>query len=198
MKILHLSDTHGLHHELDELPFADVIIHSGDFTFGGLAQEVMDFIEWFGALPHTHKIFIAGNHDDCLYQAEIEGLPENTHYLCNSEIRIEGVSFYGIPMFMADAIHGEYDKSMNRIPLNTDILITHQPPYGIMDFSEDVHYGDEVLLSRITVVKPKYHLFGHIHNNYGTLKSKKTVFVNSAILNNDYKIANKPNLLTIK
>ena len=72
MKILHISDTHGKHHQLKDLPEADVIVHTGDITEEGTEEEVKDFIEWFCSLPYKHKIFIAGNHDDCLYGANID------------------------------------------------------------------------------------------------------------------------------
>jgi predicted phosphodiesterase len=39
MKILHLSDTHGHHRELKELPATDVLIHSGDMCFAGTADD---------------------------------------------------------------------------------------------------------------------------------------------------------------
>ena len=90
--ILHLSDTHGLHRQLPQLPNADVIVHSGDFTMAGTEQEVFDFTNWFCDLPYRHKIFIAGNHDDCLYGAELSGLDDNCHYLCNSGINIEDIN----------------------------------------------------------------------------------------------------------
>ena len=70
MKILHLSDTHGLHKNLTSLPEANVIVHSGDFTFAGSEKEAYDFMNWFCNLPYEHKVFIAGNHDMCMYMAE--------------------------------------------------------------------------------------------------------------------------------
>ena len=39
MKIIHISDTHGYHRWLTELPEADIIVHSGDFTMAGSEQE---------------------------------------------------------------------------------------------------------------------------------------------------------------
>ena len=83
MKILHLSDTHGSHRWLTDLPEADVIVHSGDFTMTGSEQEAIDFLNWFCDLPYAHMIFICGNHDDCLYGANIDGLDSNVHYLYN-------------------------------------------------------------------------------------------------------------------
>ena len=102
MNILHLSDTHGAHRSLGSLPEADVIVHSGDIAMNGSSSEVLDFMRWFSALPYAHKIFVAGNHDACLYGAVIDGLDSNCHYLCNSSVEIDGVTFYGVPMFMED------------------------------------------------------------------------------------------------
>ena len=197
MLILHLSDTHSKHNELRNLPPADIIIHSGDISFAGSENEVMDFIEWFGALPYKYKIFIAGNHDDCLFGANIDGLPQNCFYLCNSSVTIQGVKFYGTPMFMEDAISGDYDANMQKIPSDTNVLITHQPPYCILDYSANINYGDRNLLQIVLKTKPKYHLFGHIHGAYGIEKSEQTTFVNSAILSVDYQLIYEPILLEI-
>ena len=93
LSILHLSDTHSQHRRLNRLPDADILIHSGDFTMNGSEQEAIDFMNWFCDLPYSHKIFICGNHDACLYRANIDGLDENVHYLCNSGVVINGVKF---------------------------------------------------------------------------------------------------------
>ena len=183
--ILHISDTHGLHRQLNALPAADVLVHSGDFTITGTDSEVIDFAEWFCGLPHRHKIFIAGNHDTCLFGASIDGLPDNCHYLCNSGVIIEGVKFYGVPMFAA-----AYDE----IPADTDIIITHEPPHGILDFADGINYGSLELLMRVSQVNPRYHLFGHIHAQRGTVMLSSTTFINGAAmtennwLNNNMKI----------
>lgn len=197
MTILHLSDTHSKHGLLRNLQSADVIIHSGDISFAGSEDEVLDFIEWFGALPYKYKIFIAGNHDDCLSGANIDGLPDNCFYLCNSGITIEGVKFYGVPMFMEDAVSGDYDKNILKIPNDTDVLITHQPPYCILDSSANVNYGDRNLLQIVLKVQPKLHLFGHIHDACGIEKNDNILFANTAILNEHYEISNEPILLEI-
>lgn len=197
MLILHLSDTHSKHHELRNLPPADIIIHSGDISFAGSENEVMDFIEWFGALPYKYKIFIAGNHDACLFEANIDGLPENCYYLCNSSVTIQGVKFYGTPMFMEDLMSDDYDTNMQKIPSDTNVLITHQPPYSILDFSANINHGDSNLLEIVLKTKPKFHLFGHIHGAYGIEKSEHTTFVNAAILSENYELLNEPILLKI-
>lgn len=197
MLILHLSNTHSKHHELRNLPPSDIIIHSGDISFAGSENEVMDFIEWFGRLPYKYKIFIAGNHDFCLFDAKIDGLPQNCFYLCNSSITIQGVKFYGLPMFMEDAMSGDYDTYIQKIPSDTNVLITHQPPFCILDCSANINYGDSILLQIVLKTKPKYHLFGHIHDAYGIEKSEHTTFVNASILSENYQLKNVPILLKI-
>ena len=62
MKIICISDTHNRHAEID-IPIGEVIIHAGDFSASGTRSETRDFLKWFSALPHPHKILVAGNHD---------------------------------------------------------------------------------------------------------------------------------------
>ena len=181
MKILHISDTHGKHQILKDLPNADVIVHTGDITEDGTEEEVKDFIEWFGQLPYKHKIFIAGNHDNCLYGANIEGLPDNMHYLYNDGITIDGIKFYGVPMFLQDNLDGNFPELFGRIPADTDVLLTHQPPLGILDEQDGINYGDYTLYKRVMDVRPKYHLFGHLHHTEKTQEVFRRVrFSNAA------------------
>lgn len=200
MKILHLSDTHCRHRELVELPDADVIVHSGDFTFAGSEAEAYDFMNWFCDLPYPHKIFIAGNHDFCMYGAEtVDGLPANVHYLCNSGISVSGIRFYGMPMFIQDCIGGQYNKHLLDIPDDTDVIVTHQPPYGVLDFSDygsgPACHGDVFLRRHVFDVKPRCHLFGHEHGCYGVEESCGITFSNAAVLDDGYNLVHSPNLL---
>lgn len=197
MRILHISDTHGCHRRMHDLPPADIVVHSGDFTMNGSGQEALDFLNWFCDLPHPQKIFICGNHDDCLYGATIEGLDGNVHYLCNSGAEIDGLRFYGVPMFMGDCITDRQSEHYAGIPENTDVLITHSPPSGILDFDDNINYGSEELLSRIKIVRPRLHLFGHIHARQGTKIQFGTIFSNGAIMNADYSDLRKPNLIDL-
>ncbi|MCQ2295230.1 MAG: metallophosphatase domain-containing protein [Bacteroidales bacterium] len=194
MRILHISDTHGKHQHLPPLPEADVIVHSGDFTFAGSEEEAYDFMNWFSDLPYRHKVFVAGNHDMCLYGAEgIEGLPEDVHYLCNSGVEIDGWRFWGIPLFMEDSINGSQKDYYKQIPSDTDILVTHQPPLGILDLTDYgsglSHHGDSILRECVGALSLKYHLFGHEHDDSGVQKQGNTVFSNASMLDNSYSIA---------
>lgn len=198
MKILHLSDTHNCHHRLRDLPEADVVVHSGDFCMVGTEQEAIDFLNWFCDLPYKHKIFICGNHDDCLYGANIDGLDVNVHYLCNSGIEIDGLKFYGVPMFLEDCITDRQSRNFASIPGDTDVLITHSPAYGILDFDDGINYGSEEILERLPSFHHlKAHLFGHIHAQHGLTKQHGVFFYNGAIMNSDYSFLNKPNLIEL-
>jgi Icc-related predicted phosphoesterase len=201
MKILHLSDTHSCHYSLQKLPAADVIIHSGDVSLAGTSEEVIDFMDWFGELDYKYKIFIAGNHDECLdgkHRGVIQMcLPDKCFYLYNSGIEIEGIKFWGVPFFMSDDIKDQSPQIMAQIPADIDVLITHRPPYGILDIAGNITYGCPYLLQSILRIKPQYHLFGHIHDAYGIEKSNHTIFVNASLMNENYELVNEPVLLEI-
>ena len=196
MRILHISDTHGLHCKLNTLPDADVIVHSGDFTLNGTDNEALDFIEWFCDSPYKHKIFIAGNHDGCMMDASLDGLPENVHYLADSGVSIDGVYFYGVPMFCGN-VNGKTQEveRCDSIPNNVDILISHRPPLGILDGGEERHFGSVSILSCINEIRPRLNLFGHVHNGYGMMKWKNIVFSNACIVDDDYNITNNPRVI---
>ncbi len=195
--ILHISDTHGLHRQLTNLPEADVIIHSGDFTFGGTVEEAMDFCDWFENLPYRYKIYIAGNHDVCMHGL----LPESDsgwYYLSNSGVELEGVKFYGLPKFMEDDIAGDYPQLISSIPTDTDVLVTHDAPHGILDHSGGISWGSVDLLHKVNEVKPRLHLFGHIHTAYGLQHSDGTLFSNAALVDDIYsRLVRQPVLHSI-
>lgn len=197
MRILHLSDTHNCHRRLRDLPEVDVVVHSGDFCMVGSEQEALDFLNWFCDLPYKHKIFICGNHDECLYGANIDGLDENVHYLCNSGIDVDGIKFYGVPMFIADCATDRQSRNYANIPGDTDVLITHSPAYGILDFADGINYGSEELLTKISDLHLKAHLFGHIHAQHGVVDNHGVIHSNGTIISSDYTLLNTPNLISI-
>lgn len=197
MKILHLSDTHGAHHRLRELPEADIVVHSGDFCMVGEEREALDFLNWFCDLPYRHKIFICGNHDVCLYGANVDGLPDNVHYLNNSEVEIDGVKFYGVPLPPLDDGSMRMARNYAAIPDDTDILVTHSPAYGISDLDGGVNYGSKELLESVASIFPIAHLFGHIHRQHGITKQHSIIFSNGAIMSDNYMNLNKPNIIEI-
>ncbi|MDD2191025.1 MAG: metallophosphatase domain-containing protein [Bacteroidales bacterium] len=196
MRILHISDTHNKHRQVKNLPSADLIIHSGDVSFAGTEDELINFIDWFRSLDYKYKIFIGGNHDFYLEETKKETiqslLPNNCYYLDKSEITIENINFFGLPFFVSESMSGDYEQSIKLIPKDTNILITHRPPYGILDYSGTINYGCQDLLKAISKIKPRYNLFGHIHDAYGVKETPHTTFANTALVDEHYHLINKP------
>jgi Icc-related predicted phosphoesterase len=190
MKLVLMADTHGRHRNID-IPDGDVLIHAGDFSawFGAL-DELHEFNDFLGQLPHPYKIVIAGNHDFSFERenAESRAALTNAHYLQDDGIEIEGMTFYGSPWqpeFLNLAFNlprGEpLRRKWRKIPPDTNVLITHGPPYGIGDKTFDGHHvGCEDLLVRVQTIKPRLHVFGHIHEGRGQTEIDDTTFVNAA------------------
>lgn len=203
MQITTISDTHGLHYQL-ELPGGDLLIHAGDVCNRGTQEEAANFIDWFEKQPYTYKVFIAGNHDFFLEnftQKEIQNiLPKNVFYLNDSGIDIEGINIWGSPItpeFYNWAFNRKRGKEINKhwqlIPNNIDILITHGPAYGILDKTfHNQNVGCEELLKVMENIQPQYHIFGHIHEGFGTTQNQNTTFINTSSLDFNYKIRKTP------
>ncbi|MEM6995386.1 MAG: metallophosphatase domain-containing protein [Myxococcota bacterium] len=193
MHVVCISDTHTRHARLT-VPPCDLLIHAGDLCRKGSDAELDAFVEWFAAQPATDKVFIAGNEDACC-----ERNPERVHdvaaaagvtYLDEEEIVIQGLRIYGSPVtpkFFNMAFNRERGPEIRRhwdaIPEGIDILITHGPPQGILDrIVLGRHVGCADLLERVHAVRPRLHVFGHIHEARGkaTLPGLRTQFVNAA------------------
>src|SRR5690606_16887877 len=208
MKIIAISDTHGKHRDLI-IPDGDALVHAGDISSRGTKQQVIDFLECFVEQNHAHKKYIAGNHDFLFEQAEFDEIsriiPDGIMYLNDSSVVINGFKFWGSPItpwfnnwaFNRDR-GADIKKHWDLIPNDTDVLITHGPPVGILD---QTFYGKrtgcEDLLSRVHQVKPKYHIFGHIHEQYGNVTKAETTFVNASVLDDWYEMKNNPIILNL-
>lgn len=87
----------------------------------------------------------------------------------------------------------EIRKIWEKIPDKLDILITHGPPFRVLDQNSIGKYvGCEDLLERVKVVMPKIHVFGHIHEAHGMVEENGIEFINASSLNEHYKLVNKP------
>lgn len=190
-----ISDLHGYFPTLEG---GDILIVAGDITARDLPAEYIKFFTWFDKQKYRKRILIAGNHD---------GLFENTpptfgtwSYLCDSGVEFEGLKIWGSPYtptfmewhFMRD--RGEaIKKHWDLIPCDTDILVTHGPPSKFLDRTiEDKREGCKDLLEAISRIRPKLHVFGHIHEDYGEVEGGGIHFVNCSHVNERYKPVNKP------
>ncbi len=206
MKIVCLSDTHGVHDEIT-VPDGDLLLHAGDLSKRGKEHEISAFNSWLGTLPHPYKVIVAGNHDFMFEHqaAQAEALITHALYLKNTSIEIEGLKIWGSPItpwFYDWAFNRQRGADIRRywetIPTGIDILITHGPPQGILDTT--IH-GSQVgcadLLEHVFRVKPKVHLFGHIHEGYGQVTIDDILFVNASTLNVNYKPVNEAIVLEL-
>lgn len=201
MKMVAISDTHGLHRQL-ALPPGDLLIHAGDITRWGSHEEVMDFLQWFSEQPFEFKVFIAGNHDFYLERIERAEsiIPPSLIYLNDSGVTLRGVHIWGSPVqpyyygWAFNRKRGpEIERHWQAIPSDTDILITHGPPHGILDRNLlEQSVGCEDLKRHVNRVKPRFHVFGHIHESHGQKEIDGTTFVNASIMNEDYQLVHHP------
>ena len=231
MKIVALSDTHGHHSDVD-VPMGDVLVFAGDFmTCGYKEREARGFMEWVECLPHRYKIVVAGNHDRYveknrrIFESDLN--IRGIRYLQDSATIIDGVKFYGSPhqpwfYDWAFNVHrgAPIKKYWDLIPDDTDVLITHGPPEGILDqcipngststwgskiiIPPSEHLGCEELRKVVDRISPKVHIFGHIHGSYGTqgytndvatslmMPKTPTRYYNVAICNEQYNPVNEP------
>lgn len=200
MRVVVCSDTHKMHDQID-VPEGDLFIHAGDFLGFGTLDEVEDFNAFLLSLPHPHKVVIAGNHDWAFEKSphEAQKLLTGAIYLQDESVYINGLKIYGSPWqpeFFNWAFNlkrgDELKQKWDLIPSDTDILITHGPPFGIGDAVGGNHVGCEELLKALDRIKPKYHIFGHIHEGYGIVKGTDTVFINASNCNALYDPVNPP------
>jgi Icc-related predicted phosphoesterase len=201
MKIISISDTHGLHGSLN-IPDGDILVHAGDLTRHGTLDDVREFNDFLSTLPHPHKIVIAGNHDFCFEEnrkACKEALT-NCVYLQDQEVTINGLRFYGSPWqpwFYDWAFNLERGPEIRTkwdlIPEGIDVLITHGPPYGIGDLTvRGDNAGCQDLLEVVEKIKPDLHIFGHIHEGHGINSNVATTFINASSCDHLYQPVNPP------
>jgi Icc-related predicted phosphoesterase len=201
MRLVLISDTHT-HHAHLTVPEGDVLIHAGDITDWGAPKDLVSFNNWLGTLPHKHKLVIAGNHDLCLERDMVasEAILTNCTYLKDSELVIDGIKFYGSPwqpeffdlafnLPRGAALKAKWDL----IPKDADVLITHGPPQGYGDLTRQ---GDRAgcfdLLDTIKALRPRLHVYGHIHEGVGTYQIGRTTLINASSCDPDYHPTNPP------
>jgi predicted phosphodiesterase len=207
VRIVCLSDTHNRHDQL-RIPDGDLLIHAGDATMHGTAEEVAAFDTWLAAQPHRHKLLVAGNHDFLFQQRPrvARGLLKSAAYLEDSGIEIEGLRFWGSPWqpwFFDWAFNLRRGAPLREkwalIPEGTDVLVTHGPPEGILDMvgvgkavDGHDHAGCEELREAVLRLRPRLHVFGHIHEGYGREALDGIEFVNACNCDRLYRAVNAP------
>ena len=220
MIITFISDTHTKHCNCElDLPGGDLLIHAGDFMNSGYNPiEAIEFFKWFDKINnYDHKIFIAGNHDRWMENAPDEAKGILTGYKTIDYLEddwlivgdddphsanVKTAKIYGSPWqpafynwaFNLPRNGVELQENWSNIPNDTEVLITHGPPWGHCDITPygNLNVGCELLRVRVDELKPKIHVFGHVHSGYGYYYNGHTHFINASILNERYNYENKP------
>mmetsp|Transcript_132340 Transcript_132340/g.197196 ORF Transcript_132340/g.197196 Transcript_132340/m.197196 type:complete len:389 (+) Transcript_132340:122-1288(+) len=215
-RIVCMSDTHGKHREI-HLPAGDLLIHGGDFTKSGEPGNIRDLDRFFGEAHFEEIICIAGNHDMTMHPEFYDRNWERFHKqkFQSSKTRFDnctyledascttrnGLDVYGSPwspVFFDWAFNldrGAPIREMwDKIPDTTDLLITHGPPLGRGDLTnEKIRAGCYDLLIAVQErVKPRLHIFGHIHEGAGVSFDGNVLYVNASNLNIKYQAVNYP------
>lgn len=209
IKIVCISDTHAKQIPDADMPEGEILVHAGDITNNGKMTQLAQMSAWLKHLADTkyeHVICIAGNHDFLLDAFRKEDREEElkegffkgrVHYLRDEALWLNfpgrhTIKFWGTPWTICgDWAFSEMNQwhrraYFNKIPLDTDVLISHGPPYSILDRCVNGAHGvgsvgDLELLGAVERVRPLVHCFGHIHDGAGITKIGRTTFVNAAV-----------------
>lgn len=215
MRITVISDTHSKHKEITkDLPGGDLILCAGDISTRGFKEEIKNFCSWYECTDYDKSVFIAGNHD-----FGFQDIPEE----CATLVSNYGVEYLQDDLFLLGEDYDSYEERVKiygspwqpeffnwafnlprngellyqrwaNIPEDTDILITHGPPAGVLDtvFGRVEQLGCQLLSNRLQTLKPKIHVFGHIHTGYGYKFDGITHYFNASVLSEKYKYTQKP------
>lgn len=202
-----ISDLHGEYPKLDG---GDLLIVAGDLTAWDTSKQHEECIEWLIAQKYKRIVLIAGNHDGHIQRGDLPRYDEGIDYLQDSGTEFEGMKIWGSPWqrqfpfqnpkFTAFSVNSDatLGEKWDLIPKDIDILVTHTPPESVLDRTwRAKRTGCPYLYSRLLEIKPKLHVFGHIHEGYGKHEidhgnDHKTICVNAAHMNADYDAINKP------
>ena len=215
MRITLISDTHTKHRNITpDLPGGDLLIHAGDIMNSGYDEnDIWEFLQWFESQDqYKSQVFIAGNHDrffenkpsetkNILVEYPYVSYLQDCPLTYVNEEANESCKLYGSP-WQPEFYQWAFNLPRNGedlkekwfwIPKDTDILVTHGPPFGHCDEAPyGGHVGCELLRERVDEFPPKIHVFGHIHDGYGYKFHNGTHFFNASVLNERYNYENKP------
>ncbi|KAG2394265.1 hypothetical protein C9374_004029 [Naegleria lovaniensis] len=206
LKLVHMSDSHQFHEHLKNFPEGDIFIHSAIFLI-------------------RVKIVIFGNHDIGFNGISPEFVQNNVLtnaiYLQDQSVIIKYkgkqlLKIYGTPWTSSRNMgfsmnRKDIEQKWNDIPNDIDVLVTHLPPFGIMDLASGTepqhycdyckknhcykrHWGNEALRKRSIQLneqaKLKAHLFGHVHEYHGLELEKQSNATVPLIYSNGASVAN--------
>ena len=206
-----VADLHGHYPKLEG---GDLLIVAGDLTAKDTYEQMLEFCRWTMCQKYRKVVFIAGNHDHCLIgnrsmhrgPSEDIGRPE-VAYLFDCGIEFEGLKIWGSPWTLwfkginpkctafTVKTEEELGDKFQTIPSDVDILITHSPPWNVLDRTDrGENVGSRYLRGRLEYCfRPKLWVWGHVHEAYGMETFRNTtICVNASHVNGRYEPVNKP------
>jgi len=170
------------------MPAADILIHCGDVCMMDNRALIRDFNAWLGQQAYGIRIVVPGNHDDPVI--EDPELLSNATVLLNDGIRIDGLHIWGAGWSWPPE---RRNREWAMIPDSVDVLVTHVPPYGTLDWAPVGNpCGLVDLREAVKRIRPRLHVFGHIHLARGMVTIGDTLFVNAANVSPDGEVEGRP------
>jgi len=231
VRIAALSDTHAVY-DFADAPDADLLIIAGDILMHGNMKELKAVMLQLDMESHRwkHILIVPGNHDFALEQFINSNLTwdkfadfnDILYYPHNMTISHKGiVGILGLKIFTWSYVPNlptwafymnDADILAKVAELKTsdsvDIVVSHGPPYGILDFIPGHGSVGSKTMEGCFDFKYNLHIFGHIHEQYGkTLRDKSDIvhtnksdfrrYYNASILDEKYSIENEPIIFEI-
>lgn len=211
MKIVCISDTHCRFNDI-KIPKCDILISCGDYSFRGTLEEVRKFHEWLNKQDAKFIISVQGNHElgveknfSLSKQIAEEACP-GVYFIEEGLVEIDNAKIWcsAITPFFCNWAYNrhrgeEIRKHWDKIPLDIDILVTHGPVQGILDYVHGEHVGCLDLAKKIYDLKNlQLHVSGHIHCGYGIHKEGNMTYINASICDEQYRPTNKPMVFNFK
>lgn len=212
MKIDMIGCLHGAY---PQTPGGDLLIITGDLTARDTLEEQIIFCDWILKQDYKKIIWISGNHDNkyldlggCYFFLSTDKRDKShIKYLCDSGTEFEGLKIWGLPWSLNfpninpkctafTCTEKEMEEHVAKIPLDTDIIISHSPPWGILDKTiRNKHVGSVELRNAVLNTKRfpnlKAVIFSHIHECGGRIfETPLTKFINCSIMNERYEAVN--------
>ena len=213
MRVAMVSDTHTMFEGLT-VPSCDLLISAGDYSHRGEKESVIRYHRWLDKQPADLVLSVQGNHEVWVQEnweeavSIVHELSDKIHFMSKSTLQ------YGKKKIFCSAFSPEFNNwaypfkrgkdaewHWKGIPANTEILVTHGPPCGILDQITEglsVPLGCEALRERVKTLKRlKLHVFGHIHGGSGEKLVDGVLYVNAAICNEQYRPVNPVRVVDI-
>ncbi|WFO75487.1 metallophosphoesterase [Desulfurococcaceae archaeon MEX13E-LK6-19] len=191
MRFLAITDIHGRTNVVNKLKGViknniDYVIVAGDITHFGSLAEALRILSSLAEIAPV--LFVPGNCDppELLRHNSFNGDIYNVH---NKVIQVNEYSIYGIGGSIITPFNTfiEYREDeltkflsqLKEIDPSKTIIVTHNPPYGILDRTfSGIHAGSKVFREFLEEKKPLLWITGHIHEAQGVEKINGTTIIN--------------------